>query len=109
MHKPHPLSESLNRMSKNVNNTGEEEEKSSNPEFKELLKSAFQYIQAVHHFENWNEIPERINKSIDNIIQLSPTNLNKRGTILSLPSRGDPGTPCVAVARGGHVLVLFGP
>jgi len=50
-------------------NPGDEEEQSSNPEFTELLKLTFQYIQTNHHYENWTDIPDRINKSIDTIVQ----------------------------------------
>ena len=51
------------------NNPGDDEEQSSNPEFKELLKFTFQYIQTTHHYENWTDVPDRISNSIDSIVQ----------------------------------------
>jgi len=41
-----------------------EAEKSDNQEVSELLKNIFQYIGLTHHFENWAEIPDRV----DNLV-----------------------------------------
>jgi len=39
-----------------------------NPEFPELLRTIFQYIQPTHHYKNWSEIPASLNKAIDNLV-----------------------------------------
>jgi len=49
---------------KPVPNTRDQAEASDNQEFSELLKNIFQYTGLTHHFENWAEIPDRVDKRL---------------------------------------------
>lgn len=45
-----------------------QEKQSSNSDFPGLVRHAFQFIQATHHYENWTEVPPRVEQAIDKIV-----------------------------------------
>lgn len=42
---------------------------SDNPDFPDLIRHSFKYIQTTHHTENWQTIPGKVNQAIDKVVE----------------------------------------
>ena len=81
----------------------QEVEESANPDFPELLKTIFQYIQLTHHYENWSEIPDSLNKAIDILIANIRPPLPGDGVNSKLKDPGDDFKTAILVATQAHL------
>jgi len=84
-------------------NPGDDEEQSSNPEFRELLKFTFQYIQTTHHYENWTDVPARISNSIDTIVKNIRPPMPATEVHHQLTKAGDEFKSAITAAVQGHL------
>jgi len=81
----------------------QEVEESTNPDFPDVLKTVFQYIQLTHHYENWSEIPESLDRAIDNLIGNIRPPLPGDGVNAKLKDAGDDFKTSILVAMQAHL------
>ena len=80
-----------------------EAEESDNPDFPELLKTIFQYIQLTHHYENWADIPESLDKAIDSLVANIRPPLPGDAVSAKLRDAGDDFKTAILVAMQAHL------